>query len=354
MVLRRPTRTLVTSVLTALPGMSVLRDRLGGAVVGLLTDGQGPTVPEADAPVAHPGDPGLFGPDSVTWRIHSDLSMLVGGVRSLLVQSLHPLAMTGVARHSAYREDPLGRLARTGAYVGVTTFGAVPEAEEMVAMVRAVHSTVRGTASDGRPYSADDPELLAWVHNVEVDSFLRAYRRYGAEPLGDAEADRYVDEMAVLLGLFGVEDPHLVPRTADDLQRWILTHPEQARIPETTEAVRFLVLPPLPAAALAPYGVLAAAAVGLVPVRQRRVLGLAAPVPFSSLDRLGPAGAGAGRLMGGAVDRVGEVSAGVFDAVAVRPAAQTLMGVMGWALGPESPALAAAHRRTAAARPDGR
>ncbi len=344
----RPTRYLVTEALHAVPGLGALRDRVSGAVVGLLTDGQGPTESAAPTSFEHPGDPGLFGPSSVTWRIHSDLSMLVGGVRSLLVQSLHPLAMTGVARHSAFRDDPLGRLARTGAYVGVTTFGAVPEAEQMIGMVKAVHASVHGVADDGRAYSANDPALLAWVHNVEVDSFLRAYQRYGSEPLTESDADRYVAEMTVILERFGVTDPSLMPRTVGSLQRWILTHPEQSRIPETTEAVRFLVLPPLPVAALPPYGVLAAAAAGLVPIRQRRILGLATPVPFSALDRLGSVGAEAGRIMTGATDRMGEISAGIFDAVAVRPATQTLMGVMGWALGPESPAVAAAHQRVAA------
>jgi uncharacterized protein (DUF2236 family) len=348
MTLGRPTRTLVTDALRAVPGLGGARDRLAGAVVGLLTDGQGPADLDAEVTVEHPGDPGLFGPDSVTWRIHSDLSMLVGGVRSLLVQALHPLAMTGVARHSNFREDPLGRLARTGAYVGVTTFGAVPEAEQMIRMVQAVHRSVEGVAADGRPYSASDPATLAWVHNVEIDSFLRAYQRYGSERLSATDADRYVDEMTAVLTRFGVEDPALLPRTAADLQRWILTHPEQARIPETGEAVRFMVLPPLPPTSLPAYGVLAAAAVGLIPVRQRRMLGLAAPVPFSALDRLGPVGTSAGRMLEGAADRAGEVSAGVFDVVAVRPAAQTIMGVMGWALGPDSPGRVLAERRVAA------
>jgi len=348
MSIGRPTRALVTDALSAVPGLGGARDRLAGAVVGLLTDGQGPADLDAEVVVEHPGDPGLFGPDSVTWRIHSDLSMLVGGVRSLLVQALHPLAMTGVARHSNFREDPLGRLARTGAYVGVTTFGAVPEAEQMIQMVQAVHRSVEGVAVDGRKYSASDPATLAWVHNVEIDSFLRAYQRYGTEPLSTEDADRYVAEMTAVLTRFGVDDPSLLPRTAADLRRWILTHPEQARIPETGEAVRFMVLPPLPPTSLPAYGVLAAAAVGLIPVRQRRMLGLAAPVPFSALDRLGPVGMSAGRMLEGAADRAGELSAGVFDVVAVRPAAQTIMGVMGWALGPDSPGRVLAERRIAA------
>ena len=344
----RPTRRLVTGALHAVPGLASSRERLGAAVVGLLTDGQGGVDPAAVTEFDHPGDPGLHGPGSITWRVHADLSMLVGGIRALLVQALHPLAMTGVARHSNFRKDPLGRLARTGAYVGVTTFGSVPEAEQMVAMVQAVHRVVEGTAADGRHYSASDPATLAWVHNVEIDSFLRAYERYGAEPLHEADADRYVEEQSRVLALFGVEDPRLVPRTRADLERWILTHPEQTRIPETLEAVRFVMLPPMPRTTLPVYSVLSAAAVGLIPVRQRRMLGLATPVPFSALDRLGPVGAGTGRVLQGAADRVEGISAGVFDAVAVKPSAQTLMGVLGWALGPESPSLQLAERRVAA------
>ncbi|MFM7068127.1 MAG: oxygenase MpaB family protein [Actinomycetes bacterium] len=344
----RHLRSLTELGLRNVPGLGPVRDRVGMAVTNLLTDGAGRPEVVDSADIAYPGDPGLFGPDSVTWRVHSDLAMFVGGVRSLLVQSLHPLAMTGVARHSAFRDDPLGRLARTGAYVGVTTFGAVPEAEQMIAAVRAVHERVRGVADDGRPYSANDPALLAWVHNVEVESFLVAYRRYGSAPLTDVDADRYVAEMTEVLRRFGVDDASLMPCTAGDLTRWIRTHPEQARIPETTEAVRFLMLPPLPVTALPSYGVIAAAAVGLVPVRQRRLLGLAAPVPFSSSgSRHGVLG-DVERVVAGGVDRAAATSASVFDAVVVRPAVQSLMGVMGWALGSESPALAAANRRVAA------
>jgi uncharacterized protein (DUF2236 family) len=105
-------------------------------------------------------DTGLFGPDSVTWRIHQDTSMLVGGLRALFLQTMHPLAMAGVADHSNYREDAMGRLARTSAYVGVTTFGTSDDAMEAIAQVRRVHEHVVGVTPDGRPYAANDPHLL--------------------------------------------------------------------------------------------------------------------------------------------------------------------------------------------------
>src|SRR5688500_9257071 len=110
------------------------------------------------------GDFGLFGPGSAVWKVHSDPSMLIGGVRALMLQTLHPLAMAGVAKHSNYREDPFGRLHRTGAFLGATTFGTTATAERAIAQVRAIHPHVKGVAPDGRPYSADDPHLLAWVH----------------------------------------------------------------------------------------------------------------------------------------------------------------------------------------------
>ncbi len=124
-----------------------------------------------------PDAPRRFGPDSAMWAVHTDLAMLVGGLRALLLQTLHPLALAGVTQHSSYRTDPLGRLQRTGAFLGATTFGTAEESDRAIATVRAIHTRVTGTTRDGRPYSALDPHLLAWVHCTEADSFLRARQR---------------------------------------------------------------------------------------------------------------------------------------------------------------------------------
>ena len=131
--------------------------------------------------------------------------MLVGGLRALFLQTMHPLAMAGVADHSNFREDAMGRLARTSAYVGLTTYGSRSQAEQAIAHVRRVHQQVVGTAPDGRAYAANDPHLLTWVHHTLVDSFLRSYRRYGGRALSRADADRYVDEMAVMCELWHAE-----------------------------------------------------------------------------------------------------------------------------------------------------
>lgn len=243
-------------------------------------------------------DPGLFGPDSVTWRIHADRSMLIGGLRALLLQVLHPLAMAGVAEHSNYRRDPLGRLARTGRFVAATTYGTTPEAHRAIAMVTNVHERVRGVAPDGRPYSAGDPALLAWVHNVEVDSFLAAYRRYGPG-ITDADADRYVREMARLGRLLGAAE---VPETERDLREWIDAVPGLEMTPAARETVRFLMFPSLPVRMLPAYAVIVAAAADLLPLSRRLTLGVW-PVPFA-------------------------------DPLVVRPGATTLLAVLGWALGP--------------------
>ncbi|MEM9714223.1 MAG: oxygenase MpaB family protein, partial [Actinomycetota bacterium] len=149
-----------------------LRTEAAGAVRRLLAG-----TDEPPHRIDERADDGWFGPGSATWHVHGDLSMLVGGVRALLLQTLHPGAMAGVADHSSYREDPLGRLHRTGAFVGATTFGSTAEAEQAVEVVRTVHRRVVGTTPEGVPYSADDPHLLLWVHATEVDSFLRAHVR---------------------------------------------------------------------------------------------------------------------------------------------------------------------------------
>lgn len=142
-----------------------------------------------------PGDPGLFGPDSATWRIHGDFpGMMAGGIAALMLQTLHPLALAGVWDHSNFRADLLGRLRRTTAFVAGTSYAPRAEAERLIARVRAIHAQVRGTAEDGRPYAADDPDLLTWVHVTEVSSFLRGYLRYAHTALPRREQDRYYAE----------------------------------------------------------------------------------------------------------------------------------------------------------------
>jgi uncharacterized protein (DUF2236 family) len=215
-------------------------------------------------------DPGLFGPESVTWKLHSDFCLLAGGLRALMLQTMHPLAMAGVADHSSYRSDPLGRLANTSAYVGTTVFGTTEEAIAAVATVKRVHRRVVGVAPDGRHYDANDPHLLTWVHHTLVDSFLRAYRRYGARPLNDDEADRYVAEMAVMMGLFEGEP---AARSVDELRQYFHdVRPELRAGRDARETMRFLLVPPLPLHTRGPYALLAAAAVGMLPTSVRRQL----------------------------------------------------------------------------------
>ena len=139
-----------------------------------------------------------FAEDRPIRTIHADASMFVGGLRALLLQSLHPRAMAGVAQHSDYRNDPWGRLQRTADFLAATTFGPRTEAERAIATVRRVHTRVTGTTSDGRRYDANDPHLLKWVHIAEADSFVRAHRRFGSVRLTASDYDRYVADMAVV------------------------------------------------------------------------------------------------------------------------------------------------------------
>ena len=187
---------------------------LGGAVAsvplrllqGLALPG-GPTCPRSCAGRSGWGgrrcgcrtdpDESYLPPDGVARMVHSDLpSMLIGGIGALLLQTLHPLAMAGVAEHSNYQADPLGRLRRTAAFVGTTTFGTVREAEKAVQQVRRVHRRVTGVAPDGRPYSADDPALVTFIHAAEVSSFLESARRFGPRDLTPEQCDQYYDEVA--------------------------------------------------------------------------------------------------------------------------------------------------------------
>jgi uncharacterized protein (DUF2236 family) len=206
-------------------------------------------------------------------QVHGDASMFVGGVRALLLQSLHPLAMAGVAAHSGYKGDPWGRLQRTSHFLAVTTFGTADDAEAMVRRIRGVHERVRGTAPDGRPYAASDPHLLRWVHVAEVHSFLIAHQHFGQRPHDAAGRDRYVSETARVARALGVVDP---PTSQAELEAQLEGYrPELAGTTAAREAARFILLtPPLPPLARPPYAAIAAAAVALLPRWAREHLSL--------------------------------------------------------------------------------
>lgn len=235
------------------------------------------TSPFAHAPypladtLRHRGDPGLFGPGSVSWAVIGDVAAFVGGVRGLLVQAAHPEVVAGVGDHSRYREDPLGRLSRTSAYVTATTYGAIPEVEQAVRTVRRIHRRVSGVSSRGIPYDASDPGFSAWVHNALTDSFLVAHRTYGGIRLDAADCDRFVAEQAKVGALLGA---HPMPATAGELAHWIEAHPHLAPSPEMEDAVEFLVDPPLDPALKIGYKVILEAAVATLPPRLRSILEL--------------------------------------------------------------------------------
>lgn len=246
-----------------------IRARIVAGTSGLFAHGDDPLA----GTLGYPGDPGLFGPGSMTWRVIGDTSVFAGGIRALLVQAAHPEVAAGVADHSRYREDPLGRLARTAAYVSATAFGAMPEVEHAVAVVRGRHRPVTGESHRGRPYDAADPALAAWVHNSLTDSFLATYRAYGAQPCPQEYADAYVREQCQVGELLGA-DP--LPRTAAELTRWVSGHPDLGTSPGSREAVDFLRHPPLPAAVLAGYGWMFRAAVATLPPRIQLISGVRA------------------------------------------------------------------------------
>jgi uncharacterized protein (DUF2236 family) len=224
---------------------------------------------------------GLLGPESVAWRVIGHPVSIVGGLRSLIVQALHPLAMAGVAQHSDYRHRPLDRLRRTSHYVAVTTFGDREMAEAAAARVRRIHKRVRGTDPvTGRPYSADDPDTQLWVHCVEWHSFLAAYRAYATSSLTSDEEDRYIAEGAPIAALLGVPE-ETVPRTVEEMRAYFDAVRPQLCVSESTrDAIDFVLNPPLTRELLAlqvPIRVTAAAAVAIVPRDLRRLAGIAQP-----------------------------------------------------------------------------
>ena len=178
---------------------------------------------------------GLFSPETMTWKIHSDPAMAVGGIRALLQQALHPIAMDGVAQNSNFREDAWGRLQRTGDYVSTITFGERGQALALAARVRKIHTTL----------GLDDPHLLLWVHMSMVDSFLDIARRSGME-ISDLEADQYVSEMVLFAELVGVPTAD-VPVSTIEMQGYFQNIASELRASDDAKrAALFLTIPPMP------------------------------------------------------------------------------------------------------------
>ena len=234
-----------------------------------------------------PGDPGLFGPESVCWRVHGDFtSMMVGGISALLLQALHPLALSGVWDHSNFREDLLGRLRRTGQFISATTFGSHADADRLIERVKWIHAGVSGTAPDGRPYAASDPNLLTWVHVAEVSSFLKSHLRYLNPDLPAAEQDRYYAEVALIAERLGAGD---VPRSRAQIEAYLKRTSPQLRSDERAlEILQILRTAPAPSPLLRPFGTLMLhAGVELLPEWAQEMLGLTLSESRRQLIRTG-------------------------------------------------------------------
>ncbi|WP_027852344.1 oxygenase MpaB family protein [Marinobacterium litorale] len=205
------------------------------------------------------GDPGLFGPDAICWRVHADFpSMLCGGIGALMLQMLHPLALAGVWDHSSFREDMIGRLRRTSQFIAGTTFAATEDARWLIERVREIHSHVSGYAPDGRAYSANDPELLTWVHVAEVRSFMAGYLRYGDPTLSTQDQDHYFAEVALVAEALGARN---VPRNRGQIESYIdQMRPQLCFDQRTAEVLQLLLAAPSPNIATKPVAYLMARA----------------------------------------------------------------------------------------------
>ncbi|MBH3360155.1 oxygenase MpaB family protein [Pseudomonas guariconensis] len=220
------------------------------------------------------GDPGLFGPQSISWQVHGDFpSMLVGGISALMLQLLHPLALAGVWDHSNFRQDLLGRLRRTSQFISGTTFGSTRDAEWLIEKVRTIHLKVVGTAPDGRPYAASDPDLLTWVHVAEVSSFLAAHLRYRNPHLSREAQDAYYNEIALIAERLGARD---VPRSCQAVEDYLqCMRPQLLCDARSHEVVDILLDAPAPSRMAQPVGKLMLnAGIDLLPDWARDILDL--------------------------------------------------------------------------------
>lgn len=245
----------------------------------------GPDADRARARIWDTPGPRWFDESDPLWIVHADASMFVGGLASLLLQSLHPLAMAGVAQHSGYRSDPWGRLQRTSHYIATTSFGTIDHAGAMIDAVRRIHETVTGTF-EATPYRADDPDLLRWVHVAETFCFARAHQLYGHEHLDAAQYDTYVDQARRSAELLGAtRTPTTIAELHDALEEY---RPALRATQDCLDAERFLLRePPLPRVARLGYGALVRGAIAVLPSWGRAELGLRARRLDAQAGRVG-------------------------------------------------------------------
>jgi len=236
-----------------------------------------PTIPQWELDLAKGDDGGYFGPGSAAWAVHGSMTPVVAGIQALLIQALHPGAMAGVHDHSDYKEDPLARLAGTIRWIFTVTFGDTTAAQKASKKVLAIHTFVKGsyTANDGTkiPYTANDPELLRWVHLAFTEAFLASHLAMGGPIPGGPDA--YVADWAVAGHLMGVVDPPLTePALRDQLAAFAPALRYDQRVADT---VAFLRNPPLPRSQQGGYRVLFAAAVSTLAPEYRAMLNLEGP-----------------------------------------------------------------------------
>jgi len=262
-----------------------LKQAITGEIIRIFNDPS-----RKETPVRRRPD-GLFGAASVAWRVHGDVvSMLVGGMASLLLQMLHPPVLAGVWDHSRFRDDMDGRLRRTARFIALTTYGGREEAEEAIARVRRIHDHVRGTLPDGTPYEANDPALLHWVHVTECWSFLEAYLRYVEPAMPVRAQDRYFAEMAEVGGRLGAAP---LPLTRREAAAQLQAARPLLRFDGRTRAIQRVLLhqKPVTPAAGPLQALLRQAALDLVPAWARRMHGLEPPLLALPLVRAGTLGA---------------------------------------------------------------
>lgn len=276
-------------------GPHPFRDRLRMTFAGQVEE-----VPDWERQLAHGDDAGYFAPDSAVWAVHGGMSTIVAGVRSLLMQALHPGPMAGVYDWSDYRSDPLARLAGTIRWIFTVTYGDTAAAAEASAFVRRIHDGVSGEFVDGhgitRPYSAHDQDLLAWVHLAFTDSFLAANRLWGGPIPGGENA--YVRQWAVSAELIGLAAPPTSRRQLTRDMNAVYDSGALRSDDRVREVVHFLKHPPLAKALRPGYQVIFAGAVASLEPRYRRMLGLRSPATPVVRGATGLALSAVGRALG--------------------------------------------------------